>query len=86
MARFLKTWQPVTYSIEMDSFEHAALYDTKYLAFRQDGQARWAQVELTGKDQIYYRYKTNLTGGLWQIRTGDGDLIVSTTLERESWQ
>ncbi len=78
LARFLKTWQPVAYSIEFDSFENAALYDTKYLAFRQHGKARWPQVDLDGKDEIYLRYRTNLEGGKLDIRTKDATLLSTT--------
>ncbi len=78
---FIKTWQPAYHSIETDSFERSDLYDTKYLGFRQNGSCRLSDVNLTGKDMIYFRYRTKLADGLWQwqdIKTGT--LIASTTL------
>ncbi len=80
MSRFIKTWQPAWYSIEMDSFDQSELYDTKYLGMRQQGRSRLAGVKLTGSDVLYMRYRTGLTGGRLQVHTGSGELVLSTEL------
>lgn len=54
---FLKTWQPVYYSLETDSMTNAALYDTKWLGLRNRGTARLPKVNLDGKGRLLYRYQ-----------------------------
>ncbi|MEM1124628.1 MAG: DUF1549 domain-containing protein, partial [Bacteroidota bacterium] len=63
MRTFLKTWQPIIYSIDTDSLVNAAFYDTKYLGFRPDGQARMKDVTLTGKNKLLLRGIVAKKGG-----------------------
>ncbi|MDW3651282.1 MAG: DUF1553 domain-containing protein [Bacteroidia bacterium] len=64
---FLKTWQPVSYSLETDSMVNAALYDTKYLGFRYKGMARFRHLDLSGKDAFLMRVLRNGDGGKIRI-------------------
>ena len=89
LEKFIKTWQPAYHSIEVDSFVRSDLYDTKYLGYRQNGSARLKQVNLTGKDDLFFRYKTKLPDGLWQWRVQKtGDLIASIKLKptNDKWK
>lgn len=65
---FLKTWQPTVYSIDTDNLINAAFYDTKYLGFRQNGQARMKNITLTGKNKLLVRGYMPLKGGRFTIR------------------
>lgn len=64
---FIKTWQPAHYSLLADSFTNAEIYDTKFLAFRHNGIARLAEVDLTEKNKLIFRYRTGSKGGQWQL-------------------
>jgi hypothetical protein len=64
---FVKTGQPSINSIQTDQLVEAALYDTKWLALRNHGSARLAQVNLTEKSQLIVRLQTNKTHGVWTI-------------------
>jgi len=63
IAHFLKTWQPTIYSLDTDSLVNAALYDTKFLGFRQNGQAIIRNVTLTGKDKLIIKILNSKKGG-----------------------
>ena len=76
---FLKTWQPVIYSIECDQLENAALYDTKYLGFRPNGAARLAHVDLTAKNVMLVRVLSS-KGGTIEIRQDNKDGKLLGTL------
>ncbi len=65
---FLKTWQPTINSIDTDSLVNAALYDTKYLGFRQNGQAIIRNVTLTGKTKLIIKVLNVRKGGQFSIR------------------
>ena len=64
--QFVKTWQPSFNSILCDSFINSAQEDTKYLVFRDHGSARLTRVDLDKRDQLIYRFISNL-GGAWTI-------------------
>ncbi|HXB91817.1 MAG TPA: DUF1549 domain-containing protein, partial [Puia sp.] len=66
--RLLKTWKPSINSLNADRFVNGELNDTKWLAFRQAGSARLRAVDLTGKDELIYRWVTFVPGGTWEIR------------------
>jgi len=71
ITHFVKTWQPSINSIAADEFSDAELSDTKWLLFRNHGICRLANVELTGKNLLTYRYRTNIKDGTWTIRLDD---------------
>lgn len=85
---FLKTWQPTTYSLEADKLENASLYDTKYLGFRQNGKARFKQVNLTDKNNLIIRASTALEGGQISIYTDSlhTQLIAKFDLPDTKWK
>ncbi|MEO0339658.1 MAG: DUF1553 domain-containing protein [Bacteroidota bacterium] len=65
--KFVKTWQPVIYSLQADSFINAEIYDTKFLTFRNNGIARLPDVGLEDKDYLTFRYSSGLVGGQWTL-------------------
>jgi len=75
---FLKTWQPTINSIDTDSLINAALYDTKYLGFRQDGQAIIRKVPLTGKNKLMVKVLNAKRGGQFSVHLGtqNGPIIA----------
>ena len=89
MTTFLRTWQPVYYSIATDSFVNAALYDTKHLNLRNYSSARLAGVDLSGIDHLIYRFRSQKAGGRLQIHLGsvDGPVIGSARIGQPAgWQ
>jgi len=74
---FLKTWQPAINSIRADEYVNSELADTKWLIFRNHASARLQNVDLEGKDLLYFRYIGFVKGGIWTIRTDrpDGPLL-----------
>jgi hypothetical protein len=72
-ALFLKTWQPSINSIRADRLVNSALEDTKFLTFRNKGEARLAQVDLSGKDELIYRYYAYADGGICTIHLDKPD-------------
>ncbi len=81
---FLKTLQPVFYSLETDSLKNAALYDTKWLGLRQHGVARLPGVNLDGKGRLLFRYQGWTGGGRWTVHLDkpDGEVLFSTILNK----
>ena len=88
--RFLKTWQPAINSIRADQFVNSALEDTKYLTFRNQGSARFSQVDLNGKDQLIYRYNAPVDGGILTIRmdSPDGPIlqVMAIGKTKKGWE
>lgn len=82
--RFLKTLQPVYYSLETDNLSNAALYDTKWLGLRQHGVARLPKVNLDGKGRLRFRYQGWEGGGRWTVRLDSlhGAVLFSTVLPK----
>ena len=64
VASFVKTIQPVIYSIETDELEDADHYDTKYLGLRKNGVARIPVVALENKTILMIRMQTFAQGGI----------------------
>ena len=64
---FLKTWQPSINSLTSDEFVNSELADTKWLVFRNNGSSRLKDVNLDGKNNLIYRYRTLTPGGTWKI-------------------
>lgn len=79
---FLKTWQPAYNSLICDSFTNSELVDTKWLTFRNHAIARLQHVDLTGKDQLVFRYQGFKPGGVWKIHTdnAEGPVIATITI------
>ncbi len=82
IAHFLKTWQPTIYSMDTDSLVNAALYDTKFLGFRQNGQAIIRNVTLTGKSKLIIKQLTSKKGGHFSIHLDSftGDKLIDYAL------
>jgi len=64
----VKTWQPAHYSQAADKCINSEIYDAKFLAFRNNGSARLAAVDLTNKNELIFRYRAGLESGTWQLR------------------
>jgi len=64
---FLKTGQPAINSLLADQFVNSELSDTKWLIFRNNALCRLANVDLSGKDKLIYRYVNYKAGGTWTI-------------------
>ncbi|MCF8243899.1 MAG: DUF1553 domain-containing protein [Saprospiraceae bacterium] len=85
---FLKTLEPVFYSLETDSLKNAALYDTKWLGLRQHGSARLRGVDLNNVGRLWFRYQGMMGGGRWTVRLDSptGEVLFSTILkETKGW-
>ncbi len=87
IASFLKTTQPVIYSIETDALINADHYDTKYLGLRKDGSARIKGMDLTGKNRILTRLLTPRSGGVLNIYADslNGLRIARVQLKNSNW-
>lgn len=86
---FLKTLQPSMYSIAGDRFVNSELYDTKTLVMRKDGTARFKQVDITGKNKLICRIRTQVQGGRWEIHQDsvNGPLVLGLDLtETKGWK
>jgi hypothetical protein len=78
---FVKTWQPTRYSLEVDSMQNAALYDTKWLGLRQNGSCRLQNVALDNKSQLLVRYTSKTTGGILSIHLDSLNGVVLATIK-----
>lgn len=65
--RFIKTWEPSIHSLTADKFVNSELMDTKWLVFRNHGEARLKEVNLNNIDQLVVRYSSWKPGGTWVI-------------------
>ncbi len=86
---FLKTWQPAYNTLTCDSFTNSELSDTKWVSFRNKAVCRLQQVDLTGKDQLIFRYQGMAEAGIWQIHldNANGQVIATIPLAKtEDWQ
>lgn len=86
---FLKTWQPVYYSLQADQCINSEIYDTKYLALRQNGSARLAGVDLTDKESLIFRYASGPGVGTWQLRLDSvrGPVLLSQKVQAtKGWE
>ncbi len=84
ISTFLRTGQPAHNSLKTDSLVNAALYDTKFLGLRNHGSARLPRVDLSGKEQLIYRYSTGRETGKAQIRLDapDGPLLTELSIPK----
>jgi hypothetical protein len=64
---YIKTWEPSIHSLTADKFVNSELMDTKWLVFRNHGEARLKQVNLNNIDQLIVRYSSWKPGGTWVI-------------------
>jgi hypothetical protein len=82
--RFLKTWQPAVNSLLADSFTNGELSDTKWLAFRNQGKARLKHIDLTGKNELIFRYQGFVLGGVWTIHLDgfDGPILKTIPIKQ----
>ncbi|MEO5681223.1 MAG: DUF1553 domain-containing protein [Chitinophagaceae bacterium] len=88
--QFLRTWQPAINSLYCDQFVNSELNDTKWAAFRNNGQVRLPHTNLNNKTELIYRYRSAVPGGLFQIHADrpDGPVIVSipVAVSKDGWQ
>ncbi|NCI45584.1 DUF1553 domain-containing protein [Sediminibacterium sp. WSJ-3] len=86
---FVKTQEPAINSLVADQLTNSAIADTKWLVLRNNGIARIADVTLTNRSQIMYRYVSGKPGGKWTIRLDapDGPLLqtVSVQPSKNGW-
>ncbi len=85
---FIKTWQPVYYSLIADNFTNAEIYDTKYLTFRNNATARLPNVTLTDKNELIFRYRAAKSEGQWQLHLDhpEGKIIATVKVEQtQGW-
>lgn len=86
---FLQTWQPVYYSLQADKCVNSEIYDTKFLAMRQNGSARLAAVNLTDKESLIFRYSSGPGTGTWQLHLDslDGPVLLSQKVKKtKGWE
>ncbi|WP_235297073.1 DUF1553 domain-containing protein [Portibacter marinus] len=83
---FVYVSQPIIYSIETDELVNAALYDTKYLGFRQNGTARIPDVNLSGKEVMWINLYSHVHNGRLSIFKDslDGELLAEQKFNRKS--
>jgi len=82
LIRFIKTWQPAINSLSVDSFSHAALADTKWLALRNHGSCRLKAVALDNKSWLMFRYSAGVNNGTWSIHLDsmNGSVIANVPI------
>ncbi len=86
--QFIKTWQPVYYSLIADNFTNAEIYDTKYLTFRNHAIARLPNVRLTDRNELIFRYRAGKSKGQWQLHLDhpEGKIIATVKVEQtQGW-
>ncbi len=84
--QFIKTWQPVYYSLIADNFVNAEIYDTKYLTFRNHAIVRLPNVTLTDKNELIFRYRAGKSQGQWQLHLDHPEGKVLATVKVEQTQ
>ena len=86
---FLKTWQPAVNSLVADSFVNSELADTKWLIMRKQSAARIRKINLTGKNQLLFRYLAWPKDGQLTIRldSAKGPVWTKFTLKptKDGW-
>lgn len=77
IVQFVKTWQPAVYTHFADNLVNSSISDTR-LAVRNNSMSRIAGVDLTGKSQLFYRYRSDNDKGKLTIRTDrpDGPVLA----------
>ena len=81
---FLKTLEPKYHPHNFDQFVKGALLDNKWLGIQSEGSARIQQINLDGKTDLLMNYRTDHTGGSFEIRIDklDGEIIGKGKLEK----
>lgn len=79
---FVKTKYPSYNSLKSDRFVNAELVDTKWLGMRDKGEARVANIHLTGKTRMLFRYIAFVPDGKLEIHTDslNGPLLLRVDL------
>jgi hypothetical protein len=67
MITFVKTWQPSINSYHADRFINSQLSEV-YLALRDNASCRLPAVPLNNKTQLFFRYRSGMEDGKWEIR------------------
>jgi hypothetical protein len=88
---FLKTWQPAYNTLRCDSFVNSGLSDTKWASFRNHGFCRLKHVELTGRNNLIFRYTGYKKGGECDIHIDsvNGAVVAKIKMDttiRYDWQ
>lgn len=80
---FIKTGQPAINSLVADEYINGALADTKWLVLRNNGVARFKNVDLSNTTQLYYRYASGVNSGHWEIHLDSttGKILKSISVE-----
>ncbi len=88
--KFLKTWQPIVYGLECDSFSNSELLDTKFLVLRKNGSARLPDTPLEDKKGLVFRYRTGFSRGRFKIHENSphGPVVAhfTNTSKTEGWK
>lgn len=81
---FIKTWQPAINSHLCDGFVNSELTDTKWLAFRNNAQARLKNVKMAGATELTFRFYSNYEKGTWKIHADstNGPVIATIPLDK----
>ena len=64
---FLKTLQPTINSLQCDEYVNAALIGSSNAGLRNNGTCRLPNVVMDNKNQLIFKYATELNGGKWFI-------------------
>ncbi len=78
---FLKTGQPAINSLIGDKFVNGELADTKWLTFRNNGEARFKKVDVNGTNQLIFKHNAYLPGGVLTIHLDNIDGPVLQTIQ-----
>ena len=81
--KFVKTLQPSYNSLTADKLVNSALADEKWLTIRQNGSARFQNVNLQGKDQFIFTYKSSNNGGTLTLTLDSlrGQVLKTATID-----
>ncbi|MEK7256919.1 MAG: DUF1553 domain-containing protein, partial [Bacteroidota bacterium] len=89
IATFVRTWQPSINTLSADSMQNADLYGA-FMGLRHEGSARLRHVNLTGKNELLFRFYSNHKGGRLQVRLdrADGQLLFEKTFAQavDKWR
>jgi hypothetical protein len=86
---FLKTGVPAINSLLTDRFTNSELSDTKWLIFRNNALCRLANIDLSNKNKLIYRYVNYKAGGTWTIHVDkpDGPILKKIKIkDTQGWQ
>jgi hypothetical protein len=66
--RFLRTRQPVVYSLNADSMDNSALSSAIWLVMRKNSFARLRTVDLTGRNRLLFKFSSWSADGMLSLR------------------